>query len=89
MPRVEGDLVDVRASASLAWLQGTVRSVQQGSAQDCYGVELDTPVTSDTWSGVTRRYGGSTLVGTAARMIYVHEHVEKLAPDELIRNQGG
>lgn len=88
---VVGDLVDIRASAALPWLPGTVRSVGELGAphQDCYGVELDTPVSANVWENTTRRYGGTDLVGTAERVIYVHDHVNKLAPDELIRNQGG
>ena len=89
MAWVVGSLVDVRAAGTLPWREGTVRSVGdlRPPHQECYGVELDIPVSADAWEDTTRRYGGSDLVGTALNLVYVHEHADKLVPDELIRSR--
>lgn len=79
------DLVDVRATAALPWQPGVVRMVEG----NCYAVELDTPITADAWTGTTRKYGGSDLVGGPPNYVLVQDHVEKIVPDELIRSQGG
>ncbi len=85
MAFIVDDLVDVRASESMTWRPGVVRAVEGG----CYKVELDTPISADVWSGVTRKYGGSDMVGTAATPVFVYEHCDEVIPDELIRPQGG
>lgn len=86
-----GERVDVRATKALLWNAGVVRtSGSQPRCPDlCYGVELDTPITADVWSGVTRRYGGNLLVGTGSNYVFVPEHIAKIVPGDLIRPEGG
>ena len=83
------ELVDVRATDALAWRAGTGVAADVGAAGGCYEVELDTPITAADWSGVTRKYGGDELVGGPSNPVFVFEHVNQLAPGELIRVQGG
>ena len=52
-------------------------------------VVLDTEISANDWSGVTRRYGGSDLVGGASSPVMVYTQVESVVPDELIRPEGG
>ena len=87
------DRVDVRADKALAWRPGTVRHIPSEEHAlcpgGCYAVELDAPVSSDAWSGTTRRYGGSDLVGGPTNNVFVFEQTEKLAADDHIRSEGG
>jgi hypothetical protein len=76
-----GDLVDVRANKAHEWRAGTVQAVDGG----CYTVELDTPVTANTWTGTTRQYGGDEPVST----VHIWKHVHDVATDDHIRVQGG
>ena len=93
MPFLVNDRVDVRADKAHAWRPGAVRHVPSedhpSCPNGCYAVELDTPVAADDWSGVTRRYGGSELVGGPANNVFVFAHTEKLAADDHIRTEGG
>jgi len=86
VPFTPGDRVDVRSNTSLAWRPGTVR---MSPAAHCYAVELDAPVSSDQWSGVTRRYGGVGTVGGPQNLVYVYSQVTSVVPNELIRPEGG
>jgi hypothetical protein len=61
-----------------------VAAVDEGPAADCYQVTLDTPITADDWSGLTRKYAGSETL-TA---VWVHYHTESLTPDEHIKAEG-
>lgn len=71
------DPVQVRANSSQAWVGGVVTEV----FPDCYKVTLNTPMTSDAWTGTTRPYAGDSLLTYVA----VLRHCETLAPDEHIR----
>lgn len=90
MPWSVDDRVDVRAKAGMTWRPGTVRATTCAAHEDnCYVVELDTPIPADDWSGMTRRYGGSENVGGPGREVHVWQHTEPLVPNELIRTEGG
>jgi len=75
------DLVDVRADKTHSWRAGTVTAAEDTR----YQVTLDTPVTADTWSGATRKYGGSDTLS----VVYILKNAEVVAEGELIRTQGG
>lgn len=79
-----GDRVEVRSAPANPWLPGEVTALGLGAAGDCYAVLLDTPVTSDAWSGVTRRYGGSDTLET----VYVHYQTEEFNPVTYIKAEG-
>ena len=77
------DDVDVRADDAHTWRAGTVTAVEDNR----YEVTLDTPITADTWSGTTRKYGGSDTLDT----VFIFKSVESMTSTEgdLIRTQGG
>jgi hypothetical protein len=86
-----GDRVEVRADKALAWRAGTVRHAPSeghpACPKGCYAVELDTPVTGDDWTGVTRKYGGSELVGSATNPAFIYQHTDKVAEGDHIRSE--
>lgn len=88
-----GNRVEVRADKGHAWKAGTVRYVPEDEhascPQGCYAVELDTPVTADAWSGTTRRYGGTELVGGPGQLVFVYSHSDLVATGDHIRSEGG
>jgi hypothetical protein len=75
------DLVDVRADKTLSWRAGTVTAVES----ERYKVTLDSAISADAWSGVTRKYSGSNTL----TVVYILKNAEVVAEGELIRTQGG
>lgn len=92
MPWAVNDRVEVRISKASAWHAGAVRHVPADDhlacPTGCYAVELDTPVSANVWSGVTRKYGGLELVGGASNLVFVRAHVEKVAAGDHMKTEG-
>jgi hypothetical protein len=88
---IVGDRVEVRPDKALAWRAGEVKytpaSLHPSCPEGCYAVELDAPVSSDDWTGTTRRYGGAELVGGPANLVFVYEHSDKVAEGDHIRSE--
>lgn len=78
---VVNDLVDVRANSGQAWSPGTVTAVDA----QCYKVTLTTPISANSWLGITRKHAGTELVN----VVTVMKHCDNLVPDKHIRTQGG
>lgn len=75
-----GSRVEVRSSGSAPWYPGEV--VRQDHM--CWEVDLDSAVTGDQWSGVTRRYGGSDMIG----LVSVFKATETVLPGSQIKAEG-
>ena len=81
----DGALVDVRHDPANTWHPGTVTNPCPAHPTGCWVVALDTPVTSDVWTGTTRKRGGSENVTD----IHVAQaaDINGLTEGELIRTQ--